>query len=260
MYFPKYIFQSQRIGAAAGVPPGQSFAWLRPNRLQRQTPQALKPFAANQIVLQVGEIFCRESNRFTGFKKGLKSSYFQPINTIPRFPHSPPTKNQTNKNNNNYYPAAAENQSFWQVGNRFWNLIEVEATKVCKIVLTQIWWNDISLARGSGQRWEQQKYLFSENSLFSSYAKRSDQVCGASWVFWWFGEKQTKPRYVRNSSNSSNCTTSIRSLSFHYTLIPDICHFFYTHIFWGLKILHSKVRKFTTKVASRQNSVITHCA
>ena len=37
--------------------------------------------------------------------------------------------------------------------------------------------------------------------------------------------------------------------------IPDICHFFYTHIFWGLKILHSKVRKFTTKVASRQNSV-----
>ena len=37
--------------------------------------------------------------------------------------------------------------------------------------------------------------------------------------------------------------------------IPHICHFFYTHTFWGLKILHSKVRKFTTKIASRQNSV-----
>ena len=34
--------------------------------------------------------------------------------------------------------------------------------------------------------------------------------------------------------------------------------FFYTHIFWGLEILHSKVRKFATKIASRQNSVIHH--
>merc|ERR1711947_53201 len=37
--------------------------------------------------------------------------------------------------------------------------------------------------------------------------------------------------------------------------IPDICKFFYTNTFLGLKILHSKVRKFTTKKASRQNSV-----
>ena len=37
--------------------------------------------------------------------------------------------------------------------------------------------------------------------------------------------------------------------------ILDICHFFYTHTFKGLKILHSKARKFTTKKASRQNSV-----
>ena len=34
--------------------------------------------------------------------------------------------------------------------------------------------------------------------------------------------------------------------------------FFYTNTFWGLKILHSKVRKFTTKKASRQNSVKPH--
>ena len=36
--------------------------------------------------------------------------------------------------------------------------------------------------------------------------------------------------------------------------IPHICHF-YTHTFSGLKILHSKARKFATKIASRQNSV-----
>ena len=30
---------------------------------------------------------------------------------------------------------------------------------------------------------------------------------------------------------------------------------FYTHTFSGLKILHSKARKFTTKIASQQNSV-----
>ena len=37
--------------------------------------------------------------------------------------------------------------------------------------------------------------------------------------------------------------------------ILDICHFFYTHTFSGLKILHAKARKFATKIASRQNSV-----
>ena len=38
-------------------------------------------------------------------------------------------------------------------------------------------------------------------------------------------------------------------------IIPDICHFFYTNTFLDQKILHSKVRKFATKIASRQNSV-----
>ena len=48
--------------------------------------------------------------------------------------------------------------------------------------------------------------------------------------------------------------------------IPDIYPFFYTDIFWDLKFLHPKVRKFVTKISSRQNSVklhivykITHC-
>ena len=44
----------------------------------------------------------------------------------------------------------------------------------------------------------------------------------------------------------------------HHLHIPDICHFFYTNTFLGLQILHSKVRKFTTKKASRQNSVKPH--
>ena len=42
-----------------------------------------------------------------------------------------------------------------------------------------------------------------------------------------------------------------RSLS----VIPHICHIFYTSTFWGLKNVHSKVRKFAPKTASRQNSV-----
>ena len=53
------------------------------------------------------------------------------------------------------------------------------------------------------------------------------------------------------SSSLSHHLTSSNTLS----PIPEICHFFYTHTFWGLKILHSKVRKFPTKKASRQNSV-----
>ena len=39
------------------------------------------------------------------------------------------------------------------------------------------------------------------------------------------------------------------------TPIPHICHFFNTNTFLDQKILHSKVRKFATKIASRQNSV-----
>ena len=37
--------------------------------------------------------------------------------------------------------------------------------------------------------------------------------------------------------------------------IPHTFHFFWTHTFSGLKILHSKVCKFATKIASQQNSV-----
>ena len=33
--------------------------------------------------------------------------------------------------------------------------------------------------------------------------------------------------------------------------IPHICHPFYTTTFWGLKILHSKLRKFATKIEQR---------
>ena len=40
--------------------------------------------------------------------------------------------------------------------------------------------------------------------------------------------------------------------------IPHICPFFYTTVIWEVKILHLKVRKFATKVASRQNSVNYH--
>ena len=41
----------------------------------------------------------------------------------------------------------------------------------------------------------------------------------------------------------------------YVAVIPHICHFFYTHTFFVQKILHLKVREFTTKKASRQNNV-----
>ena len=40
--------------------------------------------------------------------------------------------------------------------------------------------------------------------------------------------------------------------------IPHICHLFYTTAIWGVEILHLKVRRFETKVASRKNSVNFH--
>ena len=68
-------------------------------------------------------------------------------------------------------------------------------------------------------------------------------------------------RSILNTINRYHCTISSTfpalcvSTKGRWTNIPDICHFFYTHTFSGLKILHSKVRKFATKIASRQNSV-----
>ena len=52
----------------------------------------------------------------------------------------------------------------------------------------------------------------------------------------------TNIRYVRGPQKVTIYHTSYLS-------------FFYTTTFWGLEILHSKVRKFATKIASRQNSV-----
>ena len=60
-------------------------------------------------------------------------------------------------------------------------------------------------------------------------------------------------RSILNTINRYHCTISSTfpalcvSTKGRWTNIPDICHFFYTHTFSGLKILHSKVRKFATK-------------
>ena len=40
-----------------------------------------------------------------------------------------------------------------------------------------------------------------------------------------------------------------------HVVIPDICPFLYTDTFCGLKIIHQKVHKFATKIASSQNSI-----
>ena len=71
----------------------------------------------------------------------------------------------------------------------------------------------------------------------------------ASWFHFWFSSRLC-------------CCRSASGL----VTIPDICHFFTLAYFKVWKILHSKVRKFATKIASRRNSVnhhtvckITHC-
>ena len=53
----------------------------------------------------------------------------------------------------------------------------------------------------------------------------------------------------------SSVSSSPLSIPTPSVRIPHICHFFYTHTFFVQKILHSKVREFTTKKASRQNSI-----
>ena len=60
----------------------------------------------------------------------------------------------------------------------------------------------------------------------------------------------------QNSTNKTSCNwiSEYICIICYATDIPDFCHFFYTHTFSDLKILHSKVPKFGTKVASRQNS------
>ena len=85
------------------------------------------------------------------------------------------------------------------------------------------------------------------------------------------GQFRGRGEYLQDQKDFFKSTSSITFLaqfcilqvlthftSFLHSTIPDICHFFYTTTFWGLKILHSKVRKFTTKIASRQNSVNHH--
>ena len=55
---------------------------------------------------------------------------------------------------------------------------------------------------------------------------------------------------LRSDNTSSPCC--------RLNTIPDNCLFFTITFFWGLKILHSKVRKFARRIASRQNSVNHH--
>ena len=77
-------------------------------------------------------------------------------------------------------------------------------------------------------------------------------------TIWRTKELAEPPERDISLSFSQQAWVVITYTNIHQPTIPDICHFFYTHVFWGLKILHSKVRKFATKTASRQNSVNHH--
>ena len=60
-------------------------------------------------------------------------------------------------------------------------------------------------------------------------------------------------RFTSWGNWTSNITNNVQ---ISVNMLPYLIFvIFYTNIFWGLKILHWKVRKFTTKGASWQNSV-----
>ena len=60
---------------------------------------------------------------------------------------------------------------------------------------------------------------------------------------------------LRLPTTYDNHTNPTQSYPLHPSDHTWYLSFFYTHTFSGLKILHSKVRKCATKIASRQNSV-----
>ena len=57
-------------------------------------------------------------------------------------------------------------------------------------------------------------------------------------------------QYPKELNSTQKCAQVFNS-----TKHTSYLSFFYTHTFSGLKILHWNVRKFATKIASRQNSV-----
>ena len=66
---------------------------------------------------------------------------------------------------------------------------------------------------------------------------------------------------LRLPTTYDNHTNPTQSYPLHPSDHTWYLSFFYTHTFSGLKILHSKVRKFAPKISSPQNSVnqITPC-
>ena len=103
-----------------------------------------------------------------------------------------------------------------------------------------------------GQNWS--KIIFSEWSYSAGH------LSIALHIYWWIAQTCFEHR-----------------VSLSLLLLLTVCEhtwylsFFYTHNFWGLEILHSKVHKFATKIYSQQNSEnytlcvrihtvqITHC-
>ena len=77
--------------------------------------------------------------------------------------------------------------------------------------------------------------------------------CNWEWCMYnimqWFNKKKSCFRIAPNGVHW--LVSEVRSSRHHTSYLS----FFYTTTFWGLQILHSKVRKFAIKIASRQNSV-----
>ena len=93
-------------------------------------------------------------------------------------------------------------------------------------------------------------------SIFCPHLHLLWQICCSAHLLA-FG-KVSRPRWTLAGKLHLICVDSNQNWHFQKITIPDICHIFYTSRLLGLKISHSKLRKFATNLFSRQNSVNHH--
>ena len=87
----------------------------------------------------------------------------------------------------------------------------------------------------------------------NSTHRDTGKVSADAWISWVYFSMRGKSNAVQ-SVHQQNCISANDSPLFYSRArsqsIVHICPFYYTTAIWGLEILHLKVRKFATKVAS----------
>ena len=87
------------------------------------------------------------------------------------------------------------------------------------------------------------------NSWIKSTLNKYKKICRNVFIT---SSSELSPISFQASNHLQDCTYCLLTWCYNHTWYLS---FFYTSKFWSLEILHSKVRKFATKIASRQNSV-----